>query len=312
MLAACLGGCSSSDDSTGDDDTGDAVGDLLGTFAVQLIGPRTETDGTTTPGYTSVLGKVYDGATPQTVVWTAAMTSGACTLSTPSVPFCSPSCGASSACVAENTCVAYPTSQSVGAVHIDGIQTSAGTGVDLTAVSNTYQAVGTTLKYPAFAEGDALELTAAGSTFAPAFTIHSKGVATLALANSTSLALAANTALQLSWTAPTTGSSTVHVQLDISHHGGSKGKIECDAADTGALTIASALVDQLLALGAAGFPTIIVTRASTGHAAVASGHVDLVASSQVEVAISVPGVQSCTTDDQCTAPATCQDDLTCR
>jgi len=305
-VASGCGGNSSSDDD-------DAAGDLLGTFSVQLVAPRLETDGTTTPGYTSVLGKVYDGTTPETVLWDASMTSGDCTLSIPRVPFCSPSCGANMACVDDGVCAAYPTAQSVGNVHLDGVKTTSGTGVDLTAVSNTYQAAGVTLAYPAFAEGDTISLTASGSTFASAFTASTKGVGELSLASGSTLALASGTALQLGWTAATSSSaSTVHVKLDISHHGGSKGKVECDTADAGSLTLASAMVDQLLGLGAAGYPTIIVTRSSVGHAAAATGHVDLEVSSQVEVPITVPGVQSCTDDTQCTAPATCQDDLTCR
>jgi hypothetical protein len=201
----------------------------------------------------------------------------------------------------------------VGAVHLDGVHTTNTAGVDLTAVANTYQPAGVTLAYPAFAEGDPIKLTASGSAFASAFTASSTGVALLVLGNPESIALAAGAPLALTWTAPTTpAASTIHVALDISHHGGSKGKIECDTTDTGALSVASALVDALLGLGIAGFPTIIVTRVATGHAAVATGHVDLVVASQVEAAIGVPGVQSCTGDDQCTAPATCQDDLTCR
>jgi hypothetical protein len=313
LLAGC-GGSSTEEpaDASAGDGGGSAVGDRLGTFSVQLIAPRMETDGTTTPGYTSVLGKVYDGVTPDTVVWEVAATSGGCTLSIPHVPFCATACGSTMACVADDTCAPYPAAQSVGAVHLDGVKTTAGTGVDLTAVANSYQVAGATLAYPAFAEGDAITLTASGSAFATAFTASSKGVATLALTNAGSLALVAGAPLALGWTAPASAGSTIHVKLDISHHGGSKGKIECDAGDSGALSVASSLVDQLLGLGVAGFPTIIVTRAATGYAAVATGHVDLVVASEVEVAIGVPGVQSCTSDDQCTAPATCQDDLTCR
>ncbi len=310
FLLGVLAACGSSGD---DAPSGGDTGDLLGTFSVQLVAPRTENDGTTSAGYTSVLGKVYDGTVPATTVWTASMTSGGCTLSIPSVPFCSPACTSAQACVATNTCVAYPTAQDVGSVHLDGVKTSSGTGFDLPAVSNTYQPAGVTLAYPAFAEGDAIELTGSGSTFTSAFAANTTGVASLVLTSASSLALAAGAPLALTWTAPANPSaSSVHVLLDISHHGGSKGKVECDTTDTGSLAIPSAMVDQLLGLGAAGYPTIIVTRAATGHTDVATGHVDLVVSSEVEVAITVPGVQSCTQDSDCTSPATCQDDLTCR
>jgi hypothetical protein len=311
-LALALTGCggSSADDDGGG---GSAAGDLLGTFAVQLVAPRVENDGTTTPGYTSVLGKVYDGVNPEAVIWDTTMTDGGCRLQVPRVPFCSPSCGSNMVCVDTNTCASYPTSQSVGSVRVEGLHTSSGaTGVDLIAVANAYQAPASAgLSYPGFAAGDKLELTASGSAFSGAFSITTSGVTQLALDHADSLALAASTALALGWTAGASDAQ-IHIALDISHHGGSKGKIECDAADRGALTLSSAMVDQLLSLGVAGFPTIVVTRSVTGHAAVADGHVDLVASSQLEVSIGVPGVKSCVDDTQCTPPATCQDDLTCR
>ena len=311
ILIAAVGCGGSSDPSGGDDGE---VGDLLGTFSIQLVAPRTESDGQATPGYTAVLGKVYDGVQPETVIWDPSMTSDGCVLSIPRVPFCSTSCGASAACVADNTCQAYPTAQSVGTVHVTGVETTSGADFGLTAVANTYQpAAGTVLSYPAFAEGDEIGVTASGSTFAGAFSLATEGVGTLTLAAASSFALASGQALALAWTAPRQAAgSRIHIKLDISHHGGSKGKIECDVEDTGALALDAAMVDRLLGLGAAGYPTIIVTRRATGHAAVATGHVDLVVSSEVEAPITVPGVQSCTTDTQCTAPATCQDDLTCR
>lgn len=319
MIMVLASACSSSSDSSsGDSDAGDssgsAVGDLLGSFSIQLVAPRSETDGSVTPGYTAILGKVYDGIQPETVIWDAARSESGCVLATPRVPFCSPGCGASAACVADNTCQTYPAAQSVGTVHVTGVAASTGSSFDLTAVANTYQpAASTTLVYPGFGEGDAIKMTASGSSFASAFSLAAQGVAALAIAGADGLALAAGQPLQLSWAVPGAGtSSQVHVALDISHHGGSRGKITCDVADAGSLAITAAMVDQLLALGAAGYPSIVITRSTTGHAAVATGHVDLVVASQVEAPIAVPGVQSCTTDDQCTPPATCQDDLTCK
>jgi hypothetical protein len=293
----------------GDDDPGD----LLGTFSVSLVAPKRASEGSTTPGFTSIFGKVYDGVQPQTVVWTPQSTDGGCVLSTPHTPFCSPSCGAVAACVADNTCQPYPAAQSVGTVHVAGVKHGSSSEVDLVAVANSYQPpAGTVLDYPGFAEGDAIELTASGSSFTRSFHATARGVAAFELANADSLALQSSAALALAWTAPTNQGSEIAIKLDISHHGGSKGRIECALDDTGSLTIGAPMIDALLALGAAGYPSIIVTRTSTGHAAVATGHVDLVVSSEVEVPIAVPGVISCTDTTQCTPPATCQSDLTCK
>ena len=310
-VAACSDGASSPDANTGPD-ANPTQGSLLGQFEVALIAPRLESDGTTTPGHTTVFGKVYDGVQPQGTIWTTVSTANGCTLLTPSVPFCATPCGGSAVCVAADTCQPYPASKAVGTVQVKGVGSSAGASFDMTPISNGYQpTAATVLNYPAFAEGDAISFRASGSDFTPAFTLATTGVATLTLTNAT-LALAAGQPLALTWTAPTNGASKIFVKLDISHHGGSKGKIECDVADNGSLTISAAMVDALLALGTAGFPTIVVTRRATGHAAVATGHVDLFASSQVETAIAVPGVISCTDDTNCSPPKTCQPDLTCK
>ena len=308
LAAAC-----SSDDAPPTPDADGNVGELLGTFRISLIAP-TETGGTVTPGHTSILGKVYDGPQPEAVIWEPRATAGGCTLSTPKVPFCSPGCGSTAVCVADNTCQPYPASQSVGTVRVTGLRTSNGAELELTSVSNSYQVgAGITLMYPAFAEGDAVTVTASGSAFTGAFAVGTRGVGTLEVANAASLALQQGRSLALAWNAPgAVTTSKMHVKLDISHHGGSKGKIECDADDSGTLAIGDAMVDQLLSLGAAGYPTIILTRTTTGRVAVANGHVDLVVASEVEAPIAVPGVVSCTDDVQCTPPQTCQTDLTCR
>jgi len=102
------------------------------------------------------------------------------------------------------------------------------------------------------------------------------------------------------------------VKLDISHHGGSKGMIECDTDDDGALDIPSELVTSLLDLGAAGYPTIIVTRHSDGSTRIAPGFVHLSAASSVEKAVGVPGLSSCNEDTDCLMGKTCQSDLSCK
>ena len=104
----------------------------------------------------------------------------------------------------------------------------------------------------------------------------------------------------------------MHIKLDVSHHGGSKGMIECDVADNGATTIAASLMSSLLSLGVAGYPTIIVTRSTTGSASIEVGRVDLVVSAVVEQAVIIPGQVSCTEDTQCPTGKKCQSDFVCR
>jgi hypothetical protein len=283
---------------------------LVGTFTIELVAPDTSTS---TPGYTSVLGKLYDGPVPEQIVWEESNTEGSCTLLKPRIPFCATPCGGTAVCVEDDTCQSYPTAQGVGTVTVIGVKTESGaTQFTMDPIANNYQPVGVTLAYPGFAEGDAISVSAAGGSVVPAFSLEATGVASFELTNGT-ITLDGTSAVTLSWTAAATPSaSTVHVLLDISHHGGSKGKIECDLADTGSYTLSATILSKLLALGVAGFPTIIVTRRATDSATTAVGRVDLIVASKVEKTVEIPGVTSCSDDNDCTPPETCQDDLTCR
>ena len=316
LLAAACGG----DDGNAAPDGGiDAMlGDpniFVGQFTVDLVPPVAAT--ATSPavdGFTAVLGVVLDKPQPQAIIWDVTLTEGACVLRLPRVPFCGTPCGGSAVCVADDTCDRYGAKQDVGTIHARGLTTSTGaTEYDLTLLAGNYQTPGAVrLTYPAFAPGGAVELAAAGSAFTPAFTLTGTGISPLQL-TSPDPALARNQATTLTWNQPVGGgTSRIWLQLDISHHGGSKGRIECDAPDTGSLTLSATIMTQLLDLGAAGFPTVIVIRESTSSALVTSGRVDLVLSSKVERPVTVPGVSSCTDDEQCTPPQTCQADLTCR
>jgi hypothetical protein len=326
-LAGCPGGAASDETGapgdTGQDDGTDAsdgTGDggdstiLVGSFQLQLTEPKPASgDVPATPGATTLFGKLYDGPTPQTLVWEPGTEAGACRLLTPRVPFCSTPCGGSAACVEDETCQDYPTAVSAGPVLVTGVATSGGeTSFTMEPIADNYQPpVGTTLAYPAFAEGDAITLAAAGEMLA-AFELAATGVGQLELdADEITLDPAAD--VELGWTPPGAGTEpTIAVKLDISHHGGTKGMIECEADDTGSLTIQAALVAELLDLGVAGYPTIVVTRASTGSTTTAAGRVDLVVSSQVERAVLVDGLVSCTDDASCPDGQTCQPDLKCQ
>ncbi len=278
---------------------------VIGTFQVQLIAGSDAG-----PGYTSVVGRVQDGPTPAQLVWEEAAVDGDCRLVTPRVPFCATPCGGGAVCVENNTCRPYPASQSVGTVRVTGVRTSDGaTSFEMVTVANAYQ-TSVELPYPAFAEGDALRVAAGGSAWAPAFSLETRGIAPLVLATG-ALNLATGTAFALRWTAPTQTGQRVLVHLDISHHGGTRGKIECDTADDGELSIGANLVTRLLALGVAGYPTVVVTREAIASAPLPAGRVELVVSSGVETPVTIPGLRSCTSDTDCGDAGTCRADLTC-
>lgn len=280
---------------------------LVGSFLVKLA-PKSEL----AEANATVLGKVYDGPTPANLVWETADTDGDCKLLTPRVPFCSTPCGGSAVCVEDDTCLAYPAAHSVGVVTATGLKTTDGASTfTMSPIANGYQpSGGISLAYPPFAEGDTVKFAAAGGDFA-AFELEGKGIAPLTV-TSTSLSLKSGEPVALTWTAGGVDSAKVHVKLDISHHGGTKGQIECETADSGALTVSAALATKLLNLGVAGFPTVIVTRHTIGSTVIAPGRVELEIASVVEQSIAVEGVTSCTEDEECADGQTCQDDLTCK
>jgi hypothetical protein len=286
---------------------------LVGAFQV-LLTPAAAATAITPEVFaqTSIFGRVQDGPTPELVRWTEVAADGGCRLLTPSVPFCETPCGGSAACVDDDVCQPYPTALDVGPVTVTGLEASPGETVfTVEAVASNYQRSG--LPYPPFDEGTPVQFDAAGgpSGVGP-FSLAATGIATLSL-TSPPLELVAGAAGTLTWTPPAmTGRSEVLVRLDISHHGGSNGKIECEVQDTGSLTLPASLLDALRSLGAAGFPTVIVTRRASGSAVIAPGRVDLWLLSTVEQAVVIPGLTSCTADEDCPAGTTCQPDLQCQ
>ncbi|WP_437683410.1 hypothetical protein [Sorangium sp. So ce131] len=298
------GGSGGSNGATGDPSR------LVGAFQVRSLPAA---DGAEAAGSTSVLGKIYDGPTPAAIVWEVQAEEGSCQLLTPRVPFCNEPCGGSAVCVEDDTCQAYPTAHSAGSVTVTGLNLESGeASVVMTPTANNYQPpAGVKLLYPPADEGAVVRFEASGDYFG-AFTLEAKGVSPLELLNDT-IPLDSGKPLQLDWTPPgQAGISTVHVKLDISHHGGTKGMIECAADDTGSLEVPASLVTELLNLGVAGFPTVIVTRKSVGSTTIAPGRVEVVVSSQVERSVEIAGLTSCNDTSQCPEGQTCQSDLTCK
>jgi hypothetical protein len=281
--------------------------EVVGSFQVQVVADEEDPSA----GATSVIGKVNDAPSPAAVIWTVTKQEGACRVEVPSVPFCDGGCG-TEVCVADGVCQAYPAGHSVGEVTLTGVNVAAGgSELMLKEIAKAYQPpAGTSFAYPPFAEGDAIAVHATGGDYA-AFDLSAKGVAPLTF-TSTDFELETGKELALTWQAAADPQSLhVHVKLDISHHGGSRGMIECDGDDSGSLTISAALMTELIALGVAGFPSVIMTRASTGSAQLSVGRVELVVSSKVERLVTVAGVDSCTEDTDCPDGKVCQSDLTC-
>lgn len=289
-----------------------AAAGLYGSFTLKLV-PAVEatSNSPATEAQSSFIGFVTDGETPVANAWVQDQTANGCTLYTPKAPFCDPACGSSAVCVSDDTCVKNPTSKPVGTVVLKGL---AGGDVSMTPLgsNNNYQPkVGTTLPYPPCDEGAAVSLAVEGGAYT-GFELKARCISPLDF--TASVKLTKGSPAKLEWKAPSDKSlARIKLRLDISHHGGSRGKIECDVDDNGSLELPAAMVSKLLDLGVAGYPTVILTRVVSGG--VASGepqHVQFLVQESVERAVEIDGLLSCTEDSQCPSPKTCQSDLTCK
>lgn len=294
-LLASLSACSSSDSPP----TNTKVGTLEGNFTAELIAAVPELG---TPAFTKFLGVVYDGHYPDIIQLAVDSQQNGCELLVPKTPFCSPSCGATGVCTAENTCTLYPKAQDLGDVHLTGLGTTEVVMPSMGPGFNYQPDV--TLPNPSCSEGAPVVVTTKD------FTIEGKCIAPFNLTTNP-VPVRSGQGIPLAWTAPgVSGISKVFIHLDIAHHGGKKGEINCEVPDTGSFEVPEPLVTKLVSLGLAGFPTIVVGRKSTAAAATQS-EVKLSVSSSVEKSVDT-GVKSCSDTSECPTGQTCQPDLTCK
>lgn len=286
---------------------------LHGAFTLSLVSAREATaESAGTEPRTSFLGLVNDGEKPSPIAWVEEQSASGCKLFTPvSPPLCEPSCGSSAVCVSDGMCAPYPKSQAVGTIRLTGVGDAP---VEMTPVgsSNNYQPkAGTMLPYPPCAENDELSLAVEGGNYT-GFELKTKCIAPLEFQGPIKLVKA--TPLKLSWGTPGLPMlARMQVRLNISHHGGSRGEIRCDVDDNGALELPATMVDRLLELGVAGFPTIILTRVSTGAAVGGEPeNVQFIVQQYVERAVEIEGLVSCNDSKQCPSGQSCQSDLTCK
>lgn len=291
-----------------------AMGDesvLVGTFTVLLVD---ESPINGTAAFSSVRGVVRDAPESDRMGWEVAAQAGDCSLEVPHFPLCDPRCGAGTACVGDNVCEAEPTAIGVGAVTLAGADTASGpVDIELMKIGTTYQpSADVDVAYPPSAEGAELVLTATGEEHG-GFEIRTKGIAPLEVMADGPLVLAPEQALNVAWVPSGPGAtSTVGTVVDISHHGGIKGRIVCESADaSGQLEIAAPLVTGLIELGTAGFPIITLSRRAVGSATIDLGRVDFAIEQHRELELEVPGVVSCLEAADCPAGQSCMPERRC-
>jgi hypothetical protein len=279
------------------------LNELVGDFQVRLTASNSSSGAS---AQTSVFGVVKDGPDPSPIAWHVTSEDGDCSLSEPEVPLCLTPCGGSAVCTAQDECTPYPLARDVGTVQLRGVGVRA---LKIEPIAGKYMPVGASLPYPPCSEGDAVELHADGGDY-EGFSLETRCIAPLEFEGTQKLESGRD--LELHWTAADPALARIQVKVDISHHGGAKGEIECDTADDGAITIASAMVDRLVELGVAGFPTIALTRVSRAEADDEPHAVTLTVLETVERPVELPGVVSCTDSSQCPASQSCGSNLLCQ
>jgi hypothetical protein len=273
----------------------DAGPSIFGTVLVELF-PET---------YTGFLAIFFDGPSPAPMPLDLGRAQSGCQLLVPRASPCVPACAAEAVCTGTNSCTQRPKPVDVGVLHVGGL---AGMNHDVEPTAPnvlTYQIV-PSLPYPSCTEGAAVTASASG------FAVSTPCISALTVTTAAPIAVTAGRATQLAWTPPgRAGISRIQIELEISHHGGFKGEIDCDVPDTGSFAIPAELVTELVNLGRAGYPTIKVMRTSTAAAPAQPG-VKLTVLSRIETEIDT-GVISCgaANSPPCPPGTTCQIDFTC-
>jgi hypothetical protein len=228
----------------------------------------------------------------------ASMSAAGCELLVP--VGCDTPCEATSWCTGKDQCTPKSTVINAGPLALTGL---GGGNLNLEPQGNVY-AISPTLPFPACNEG------ASVSVQASQFTLAGACIAPLEVTTPPPVLATAGHSIDLAWAPPAEAGSRVQIGVEISHHGGFKGEIDCDVPDTGSFSVPEPLVTALNDLGRAGYPTISVTRKSTATATQAS-NVALEISSTVVLAADT-GVVSCAGDQDCMANATCQPSRICQ
>jgi hypothetical protein len=255
----------------------------------------------------STIGAFGKDSAPLPELFSVAKTVGDCKLLEPTYVLCdTPPCASTEGCVATNKCQKTPLAVAMGNLKFGGLTLVAGgTAFTLSPVNTSYQAAGdTAIAHPPCTAGGEVTVTG-GADATTAFSLKTSCIDTLELTGANPVPFEPNKAAQFTWAAPTAGTARIAVRIDISHHGGLKGLIVCDTADTGSLQVDASLVTGLIGLGTAGYPVVRLTRVNTVTVAAGSGKATLNVQSPVERPLAIPGVTSCSDDTECTGGKSC-------
>ncbi|HET9957581.1 MAG TPA: hypothetical protein VFQ61_23955 [Polyangiaceae bacterium] len=274
------------------------VSKFWGTFTLSLNAEKLGA-----PAFTGVLGVVYDRFNPpRTVPLKVQKELNGCQLLVPQAFFCSSCPSETGVCTAEEVCTPNGKPQNLGNVKVSGLK-PADFVMEPFPPGFDYQPTDS-VPNPACDEGAPVGVETSS------FRIQGTCISQLVLEGPETISVRAGQPVAVRWKAPSKPElSKIAIHLDIAHHGGKKGEINCEVPDNGSFDIPEPLVTDLVSLGLAGFPTIEVTRRSEASADKAP-QVKLVFASEVERNVDT-GVNSCSSDTDCSGGKTCKPDKTC-
>lgn len=271
------------------------LADAVGGFEVELA-----------ERYTGVSGRVLDAIVPLYVFEEVERVGECRRMRAPSL-FCDPACDPGQSCSASGVCVDDGASQDVGTVTVTGLEVAL--EMSPTTPGNNYTNPGS-LPHPGFTEGAAIELSTSGGECAP-FTLRGEGVAAIEVLTE-EVVVGGGAPVDIVWVPPAVETTArIRLSLSVNQHGGTGQWIECDVEDTGSFSIPEALVTSLVGLGLSGFPSMVIARQTSDSVAIESGCVELQVVSETELPVTVPGLVSCSSDEDCPVEESCGGDLTC-
>lgn len=257
---------------------------------------------TLAPEFTSVEGKVVDSVTPS-LVPEQLESEGECRLVRLPNLLCDPGCPASTqTCGPGNQCLPLPVALDVGTVSVAGLVRE----VEMTANAATgnYRPPPPALPHPGFEPGAALRLSSSGGAAAP-FELWGWGIDVFE-PGPDPIEVAEGQPVRFGWVAPAEpGPARINARLNINNHGSSNTWLECDVPDTGSAELPASLVDALIAQGASGFPTLTISRRTATSTELEPGCVQLLVRSEQALDVSVAGIVSCESSEDCPDGQTC-------
>lgn len=275
--------------------SGGGLPPLHGSFTFEVVEETQEV-----MAFTRFSGSAFEGEYPPSFPLTLDTTDGDCELWVPTNASCPDGCSGG-VCTADGVCSKFPKEASAGDVTVDGIEGGQFT-VSPVTTRFVYQAPNA-LPSPPCTEGSTVTVSGNG------FSAEVKCIKPLTFTSAIPVPVMSGSPVALTWEPGSEPSARINVKLDIAHHGGRKGEIQCDVPDTGSFSIPAALVTKLVNLGLAGFPTIgvkrIVRATATGQP-----EIELVMASPVERAVDT-GVQSCNDSSECDDGETCTEARLC-